>query len=225
MRSDLLYELNSYPFDKSWKEWAASWCKWMLSIPKEYNPSLDQTGKYCSVNQNDENVWFLTGTFGNISLVKRKCVIPAGKALFFPVLVKEDSFAEDSDLKTELDLIKRSTDATNRVVCMKAIIDGEEVTGIENYRVQSDVFDLKFPIDNVYKVRPGLTRSVCDGYWLFVKPLGEGKHSLYFKGETSLNEVYTLNQLLESEVYNPIWKHIRGKLTFRLEVSYDLTVL
>jgi hypothetical protein len=79
----------------------------MLSIPKKKNPSFDRTGKYCSINQDNHNVWFLTGTFGNVGPIKRKCIIPSGKAIFFPVLVKEDSLAEDCDIKSEADLIKR----------------------------------------------------------------------------------------------------------------------
>ena len=155
-------------------------CTWMLSIPKKNNPSLDKTGKYCSMNQNNENVWFLTGTFGNIVPVKRKCTIPIGKAIFFPILEKEDSLKEDSDLDNESGLIKRSRDATNRLTYMEAWIDGAKIEDLEDYRVQSEVFDLKFPEDNVYDVKQGLTRSVCDGYWLFLKPLEIGKHHIYF---------------------------------------------
>ena len=177
------------------------------------------------MNQNDKNVWFLTGTFGNIVPVKRKCTIPAGKAIFFPILEKEDSLEEDSDLKTELELIKRSRDATNRVVHMEATIDGEKIDQLDSYRVQSEVFNLTFPEDNVYDVRPGLTRSVCDGYWLFIKPLQIGRHHIYFKGETSLDEAYTLAQLKNNEVHSPIWEHINENLTFKLEVLYELTII
>ena len=164
-----LYERNLHPVGKSWEKWAAMWCNW-LSIPKKKNPAIDETGKYCSLNQTNENVWFLTGTFGNLVPVKRKCTIPPGKAIFFPILEKEDSFQEDQDLKTEEELKKRSTDATNRLIHVEATIDGQKVDRLENYRVQSEVFDLTFPEDNVYDLRPGLTRSVCDGYWLFIKP-------------------------------------------------------
>jgi hypothetical protein len=224
MQYDFLYERNAHPFGKSWEKWAALWCNWMLSIPKKNNPSLDETGKYCSMNQNYENVWFLTGTFGNIVPVKRKCTIPAGKAIFFPILVKEDSLEEDSDLKTELELIKRSRDATNRLIHMEATIDGEKVDQLESYRAQSKVFDLTFPEDCVYHVRPGLTRSVCDGYWLFIKPLQVGKHYIYFKGKTSLEEDYTLTQLKSNEVYSQNWQNIDDR-TFKLEVSYELTII
>jgi hypothetical protein len=200
------------------------WCNWMLSIPKQTNPSLDETGKYCSMNQNDENVWFLTGTFGNLVPVKRQCTISQGKAIFFPILVKEDSLEEDTDLKTELELFKRSRDATNRLIHLEATIDGQKLDNLETYRAQSEAFDLIFPDDNVYGVRPGLTRSVCNGYWLFIKPLQIGKHGVYFKGETLLEEVHTLARLRNTDVHSPIWGHINRNSTFKLEVSYELTI-
>ena len=81
MKHDFYYERNLHPFGKTWEKWATLWCNWMFSIPKKENPSLDETGKYCSINQNDENVWFLTGTFGNIVTVKRRCTLPVGKGL------------------------------------------------------------------------------------------------------------------------------------------------
>jgi hypothetical protein len=144
MKHDFLYERNLHPFGKTWEKWATLWCNWMFSIPKKENPSLDETGKYCSINQNDENVWFLTGTFGNIVTVKRRCTLPVGKAIFFPILVKEDSLEEDSDLRTELQLIERARDATNKLIRMEATINGEKVVQLENYRVQSEVFELTF---------------------------------------------------------------------------------
>jgi hypothetical protein len=224
MAHNLLFERNENPFSKSWETWAASWCFWILSIPKKHNPSLDRTGKYCSLNQDDQNVWFLTGTFGNIAPIKRKCMVPSRKAIFFPILVKEDSLAEDSDLKTEDDLIKRCEQATNRLVKIEASIDDQRIENLENYRVRSVVFDLTFPTDNVYNVSPGLTRSVCDGYWVFLKPLQAGTHSIFFRGETSLNEPYTVNQLKSNAIHRPIWKHINKNSTFKLEVSYELTI-
>jgi hypothetical protein len=224
MQDDFLYERNFHPFGKSWEKWAAMWCSWLLSIPKKENPAIDETGKYCSINQKNENVWFLAGTFGNIVPVNRKCTIPAGKAIFFPILEKEDSFQEDPDLKTEEDLKTRARDATNRMVQIEATIDGKRVYQLENYRVQSEVFDLTFPEDNVYNIRPGLTRSVCDGYWIFIKPLQTGMHYIHFKGETSLDEAFTLDRMKSNDVYSPIWKHINENSTFKLEVSYELAI-
>ena len=162
------------------------WCRWMLSIPKEKNPSIDSSGKNCSSQQLDENVWFLTGSFGNIRRINRRCTIPLGRSIFFPIMEKEDSLAEDTDLASDLGLIERCVDSMNHVFYLEAIIDGSKVQQLENYRVRSDVFDFNFPSDNVYGVRQGLTRSVCDGYWLFIKPLPIGRHKIEFMGECTL---------------------------------------
>jgi hypothetical protein len=223
-----LYERSADPLGKSWQEWAAKWCKWMLSIPMDKNPTADETGKYCSMNQNDEKVWFLTGTFGNIIPFKRECTIPAGKAIFFPVIMKEDSLADDPDLKEVDELCVRCGDAMNRVVQMQATIDGQTVDKEyldKNFRVQSEVFNLTFPEDNVYGVRPGPTTGVCEGYWLFLKPLEIGKHNIYFKGETSLKEPHTKAHLIRGEAHRRIQHHIKEKETFILDVSYELTII
>ena len=225
MYDDLLFNRNERPFGISWEEWAALWCRWMLSIPKKSNPSTDLTGKYCGINQSNQNVWFLTGTFGNAFLIRRKCTIQAGKAIFFPILEKEDSFTEDSDLKIESELIRRSKDATDKSINLELVIDGIPIEYMLDYRVQSNIFDLEFPEDNVYEVKPGLTRSVCDGYWAFIKPPSEGKHHIYFKGETALEDPITLSRMKEISTFNEIKEYITKKSTFRLEVLYELNVI
>lgn len=222
---DLLYDRKEYPLGEPWEEWVAKWCKWLLSIPKKQNPSLDQTGSYCSVHQYERNVWFLAGTFGNVDEVIRCCTIPAGKSIFFPILAKEDSLIEDADLKTESALIRRCADATSRVRSMKATVDGKNVDCIQNYRVRSKVFDLVFPEENVYDVQQGKTRSVCDGFWVFLKPLKKGRHRIHFEGETSIVEPYIENILKTNKVYSNIREHIHHKGSFTLNVSYNLNIV
>ena len=97
------------------------------------------------------------------------------RPIFFPVLEKEDWFAEDSDLGTDSDLIKRRKDAIDKVISMEANIDGHNIEYVENFRFLSKVSDLIFTQDNVYDVKPGPTRSVCDGYWAFLNSLPIGR--------------------------------------------------
>ncbi len=220
-----LFRRNELPYETSWETWAARWCNWMLSIPKKNNPSIDTTGSNCSMNQNDQNVWFLTGSFGNLESVKRKCTIPSKRSIFFPILEKEDSFIEDVDLDKESELIKRCVEAMNRVISLEAHIDGVKITHLEEYRALSEVFDLTFPEDNVYGVKPGTTRSVCDGYWLFLRPLRSGQHRIEFRGETLLSDQVVIEQLKADAVYRQIWEHISNNRTFRLQITYDLTII
>lgn len=235
-KSEFLWDRTVHPFGQSWEEWAANWYKWMISIPKKKNPCVDKTGNYCSVNQTNENVWFLAGTFGNTIPIKRKCRVPSVRAIFFPILVKEDSFVEDLDLNSETELSNRAKEATDMVREMKVSIDGqtlfnvnepineETLKELEAYRVHSDIFSLEFPEGNIYDIRPGVTRSVSDGFWLFVKPLDIGKHFIHFQGETKLDEDYTINRMMETEVYSQILDHMKEKRRFRVDVLYELSV-
>jgi hypothetical protein len=143
----------------------------------------------------------------------------------FPILEKEDSLAEDTDLLTDSELARRCKDAIDRIIHMEVSIDDQKIENLGNYRFRSSVFDLKFPEDNVYDVKPGPTRSVCDGYWVFIKPLPIGPHLVHFKGENLLAEPYTTSQLKSTEVFSPIRKHVLDNSTFKLDVKYELTIV
>ena len=222
MDSEILYGRFEYPYGRSWETWAAVWSRWLFSIPKNKNPGLDKTGKFGSEKQSDKRVWFLAGTFGNEKAIKRRLTIPFGRSILFPILVKEDSFAEDHDLKKEEELIIRSKKATDRMRVLEATIDGEKLKNLQRYRVRSEVHSITFPPNNIYDVAPRRTKSVCDGFWIFLKPLEAGQHIIYFKGETRVVE--TKDTLLEKRVYAPSWRYIENESKFKVEVQYDLTV-
>jgi hypothetical protein len=61
---------------------AARWVQWAARSPESTSPIADRTGEWAAANQPDD-VWFLAGTFGGPA--QRKCTIPAGVPLFFPV--------------------------------------------------------------------------------------------------------------------------------------------
>jgi hypothetical protein len=220
-----MYPRKSRPFGKRWEEWAAIWCSWLLSIPKNINPSLDQTGANCAINQNDRYVWFLGGTFGNVTQVTRTCSIPKGKAIFFPILEKEDSFAEDTDFTSESELSTRAREFVDRVKYLELNVDGVFLKEMNKYRVQSVFFDLEFPANAVYNVKPGLTRAVCDGYWVFLRPLPPGKHTIHFAGEVEMvsNDIVT-QQFLDEPLYKPIKELINKKSSFRLDILYNILI-
>ncbi|MFD8597502.1 hypothetical protein ACFV1L_21110 [Kitasatospora sp. NPDC059646] len=61
---------------------AARWWKWALSAPEDRSPVRDRTGELADWRQ-PSDVWFLAGTYGG--RVVRRCQLPAGKPIFFPV--------------------------------------------------------------------------------------------------------------------------------------------
>ena len=220
-----LFSINERPFGKLWEEWAALWCNWLLSIPRDKNPSLDETGKNCMENQMNPDVWFLGGTFGNIAPVKRLCIIPLGKAILFPIIEKEDSFAEDHDLNTEEELAERASKVMDRVIHLGAEVDGVKLEHLNRYRVRSRLFDLKIPKDSVYDLQQGITRSICDGIWIFLKPLPVGNHIIRFSGKKVLpkGDIVT-EQIKADSIYDPIKDFIDNTSLFQVDVTYELTI-
>ena len=92
------------------------------------------------------------------------------------------------------------------------------------------MFDLFFPKNNIYDVNPGITSSVCDGFWLFLKPLRLGKHVIRFSGQTAVTEPFTREFMNKSDVYSPFIKENEKERndkaldTFKVEVMYSLTI-
>jgi hypothetical protein len=171
------------PYGNSFGEWTVKWWQWAVSSPIGVNPIVDETGRYANMNQSGP-VWFLAGTPGENKIPVRKCVVPLGKAILFPVINYEINQLEDPDLRTEDALIKNVVDDINDIINKEAIVDGIR---IPTYRVQSSpkVFSLTICEDNWLGVSPGLIKAAADGYWVFLKPLDIGIHEIYFHGSCS----------------------------------------
>lgn len=176
------FTTNLKPFGNTYGEWTSKWWQWALSIPTEKNPTKDNTGVNCAIAQNGP-VWFLAGTFGGS--VDRTCNVPAGKAIMFPVYNAECSYAEYPQYKTESELRNCAKDQADKVTSLVASIDGIKIDNLkQKYRVQSQLFDLMFPNNNVYGVPSGPSKAVSDGYWVILQPLSPGKHEVRFSGSS-----------------------------------------
>jgi hypothetical protein len=175
--SSLLFNRKEHPFGRSWQYWTTRWWQWFLSIPKVDSPALNTTGKKFSDYQRDPNVWFLTSTMN--SVVECNVRIPSGKGVLFPVINVTISNAEDPTLNTDADMISFVNGHMDDIVEKRANIDGEDVFISENNnRVNSPPFKFSFPPDNIFGAREGPTTGVGDGYWIFMKPLQEGIHTI-----------------------------------------------
>jgi hypothetical protein len=176
-----VFSTDSKPYNLTYGEWTARWWQWAYAIPKNINPSYDDTGKYCSVGQSGP-VWFLTSTYKHA--VNRYCNVPAGKAILFTILNSECSYAEFPNLKTEQQLRQCAKEMQDSVVHVQASVDGIGIRDLYKYRVQSPLFNFTLPKDNILGL-PAFTntQSVSDGNWVFLEPLSIGKHVICFKGD------------------------------------------
>jgi hypothetical protein len=175
---------DSNAYGNTYSEWSARWWQWVLSIPAATNPNLDTTGANCGEGQSGQ-VWFLAGTFGGS--VTRTCSVPAGKALFFPILnsafgqgVGDCSGPADCDVTTLRGLAAAPMDNPTTLM---VTIDNRKVKNLSQFRVTSPVFNYFFPADNIIGLDPGTYGPlVSDGYWLLIEPLSPGTHTIHFKG-------------------------------------------
>jgi hypothetical protein len=175
-----IFPADSKPYGLTYGQWTAKWWQWGYSIPKDINPAYDDTGKNCAQKQNGP-VWFLAGTYGHA--VNRKCDIPAGKAILFPILNSECSFAEFPKLKTLSELRTCAKTIQDQVSSLKASVDGIPIPSLQEYRIQSPPFNFTLSQNNILGLAANVTtQAIADGNWVFLKPLSPGSHKITFRG-------------------------------------------
>ena len=184
----------------------AEWWQWITEIPRGINPLLDETGDNCDVNQRG-HVWFLVGTpgdtqSGNLTTgsAERECKIPEGKKIIIPIinaacleLTDEATIRNLTDIpegpipeaQLEEGLRLCAEGIIDGVNLLEFSIDGKEITNLEDFRVQSPLFTMSLREDNPFDIEGNTDipqRAISDGYWVLVKGLEPGKHTIEFKG-------------------------------------------
>ena len=189
-----LYDRDDVVYGRTMGEWSAEWWQWAFSIPVEIHPLFNNPD--CSVGQSGP-VWFLGGSFVSSTAV-RNCTVPAGKALYFPILNTEDSSLEESFNNGCEDPVfggtiaglRKCADGGMTGVSVSAEIDGISIPHLaERSRVQSPVFSFTLPDNNLLKVTTGnpyaagaYFPSAGDGYYVMLPPLCRGNHTIHFRG-------------------------------------------
>jgi hypothetical protein len=213
---NLVFEPYSNPFNRTYSDWTAKWWQWAYSIPKNINPAFDDTGKFCHVNQK-EPVWFFPGTFEHS--VIRYCEIPSDVGLLFPVLNSECSFAEFPEMKTKEELSSCAKKIQDRTVPEFVRVNGMEISNLENYRIQSDLFNFTLPKNNILDLPEKTTQAVSDGNWIFLKPLPPGNYELNFKGN-----IKSTNDVNINTKDSTVNEEFAGPIGWNYTTSYLLTV-
>jgi len=179
---------QSHPYGKSYAEWSAEHWKWTYSLPADAHPLTDTAD--VSAGQSGP-VWFLGGTWapttdlnGNlVGIADREVTIPAGKALFFPIIDAEASEVEGNGT-TETELREAANFLADHAVDLTCTIDEQSVQNLESYRVASPLFTFgPLPENNLLGLSEGTTSpAVSDGYFVMLAPLSPGSHTIHFTG-------------------------------------------
>jgi hypothetical protein len=179
------------PYGKSYGEWTVEWWRWILGIPKRVSPVVDVSGEYTAMNQQNRDVYFLAGKLAEErdDLPERYCKISAYKSILVPVINSESSMLENPELRNDDDIVQHVKNDQNTIVKKQFYLDGKV---IRPERISSDppVFDVYMVDDSLFTVGPGrMTRASADGYWIFLKPLPRGEHTISFHGSCEMGRL------------------------------------
>ena len=171
-------------------EWSRAWWQWAASFEMQDSPIADDTGELCASRQQGD-VWFLAGTYGTSRTI-RKCVVPRGKFLFFP-LINYVAMARNGETGCSA-FIAEVARITDRASYLLVDLDGRRLEHPEAYRQATQCFDLGSLARPPARIYP----AAANGYYVMLRPLPAGTHELNFGGVLpSMRQAVTYTLVVE----------------------------
>jgi hypothetical protein len=193
-QNSLVFPPTSQPYGNSYAEWGSEWWKWAFGFDCANLPISDPDGSNQDQNQSGP-VYFLAGNTGGA--VVRDVTIPAGKAVFFPLIniindypCPDPNFQPAEGQSLEDFLTDGATGFIDLADILSVNVDGTDLTNLTDYRGTSSMFNFTGNPDLANCADPCITgteqQAVTDGYWIMLKPLSTGSHTLHFTGGISM---------------------------------------
>ena len=176
---------------QSHADWVKAWWLWSWSFGEAQGPGADETGALCAEKQSGP-VWFLAGAKDNSPAyghpVVRSCTIPKERYVFFPVMV----YIVAGNAYTCDEAKDSAAELTAELKSMFVEVDGVPLPQLTSHRVKTErCFDAGAKMEPPDEWYP----AAANGYYVMLKPLSPGKHTLKFGGEfenLSQNMTYML---------------------------------
>ena len=150
-----------------------------MELPAVANhPFNDNPGFDVTMGQTG-NVWFLAGVFGTVS---RNITVPSNKTLFIGLLNGEASDLEGMG-NTYADRRATAIWQADHITpsSLSCTIDGMHVN-LSSYRFVSPEINFVAPTPWIYGSTGGNGKSVADGYYVMLKSLSPGTHTIHYTG-------------------------------------------
>jgi hypothetical protein len=157
----------------------AGFWTWALSQPAATNPITDTDGSACANGQRGRT-WFLAGTFGPDPVVRR-CVVPRGKRIAFPVL-NNAFFAFESDPPEERteEFVRGQAAIQRDASRLRVTVDGVPLRRGKIRYEESVLFSVTLPAESFFPLPEGalVGPSADAGYYVNLRPLRPGRHRI-----------------------------------------------
>jgi len=185
------FSSKDFPHGLTYGAWTVRWWKWCFSIPREINPTLDESGVHAAERQTPPT-WFMAGTWVSEkrSYPHRRCTIPRGVSILFPLINCEENPLEYPHLKTKSAMSNRLSYDMSTVRNLQCYVDGEAILP-QRVRSDPEFFEIKMRADMSENKRSGTTLMTTDGYWVFLEPLAKGTHHIKFEGSYQYGRLYS----------------------------------
>ncbi|MFE5491904.1 signal protein [Streptomyces virginiae] len=138
------------------------WWSWAASSTAATNPVSDPDGRFCAENQ-PADAWYLAGTFGGKA--ERRCAIPAGRPVVFPVL---------NFTGTKAECEAKLAEAQGKVLLDTATVMVE--------RMEPTAIEIKGVEGNPVTGKAGTVKTHGCGLWVRLGPVPGGTGTLSIDG-------------------------------------------
>ena len=205
-------KLQIFPANKV-AELGDRWWQWAYGLDTTVvNPFTELGQAGCDVGlQDNSRLLFLVGsprdeTTGEFPV--HECVVKKGTSILFPILNVACNNLEAPPFfgANEQDQRICANNFINATILesLQLEIDGISIDNLEQYRVDSPAGGFEFTaVENNPFVSPegipvGNGTGVSDGFWILLKDLKPGEHTISFSGAIDLNEIPPLEGIFEA---------------------------
>jgi hypothetical protein len=164
-------------------EWGGGWYNWAYNFPAaDGDPIIDPTGELAGLYQSPP-VFFIAGTYGETGIT-RSFDVPWGVHLLIPLTNSFTlNFTPDLD-PAEVDAARALTDGVDSLFFELNGMSAGDTATLKQYR-ESVFFIYDAQVPNIWDDPLGQWPNFIDGYWLMLKPLPVGQHTIRFGGGNS----------------------------------------